>query len=165
MTRIVDGLMLLRAAIIAACLWAGAPAAAQWKAEETVLHCRIEGLDRVASISLSATQAIYRYGRPGQKAELTLSSPLAELDYRREDGAGDTIDEIATFANGDTAYRFAAGFKNGAQPDPSALRAFGLLTVSRAGKPLAKLACAPASIERNPDRLLARMRRAGVNSS
>ena len=161
MTRLVDGLMLLRAAMVAACLWTGAPAAAQWKAEETVLTCRIEGQDRVASISLSDKQAIYRYGRPGQQPELRLSSPLADLDYRREDGAGDTIDEIATFANGDTAYRFAAGFKNGAQPDPSALRPFGLLTVSRAGKVLAKLACGPASIERNPDRLLARMRDIG----
>lgn len=161
MTRIVDGLMLLRAAMIAACLWTAAPASAQWHAEETVLHCRFEAQDRVASISLAGTRAIYRYGRPGRKPELTLSSPLAELDYRRQDGAGDTIDEIATFANGDTAYRFAAGFRNGAQPDPSALRPFGLLTVSRAGKALAKLACVPESIERNPDRLLARMRSAG----
>jgi hypothetical protein len=161
MTRIVDGLMLLRAAMIVACLWTGAPVAAQWQAAETVLSCRFEGQDRVASISLVGTRAIYRDGRAGQTAELTLSSPLADLDYRREDGAGDTIDEIATFADGDTAYRFAAGFRNGAQPDPSALRPFGLLTVSRAGKPLAKLSCAPASIERSPDRLLARMRNAG----
>ena len=161
MTRILEGMILLRAAMIAACLGTGVPAAAQWKAEETVLTCRIEGQDRMASISLSGTHAIYRYGRPGQQPELTLSSPLADLDYRREDGAGDTIDEIATFANGDTAYRFAAGFKNGVQPDPSALRAFGLLTVSQAGKVLAKLACSPASIERNPDRLLARMRDSG----
>lgn len=158
MTRIIDRLMSLRAAMIFGCFWAVTPVAAQWKAEETVLTCRIEGHYRMASISLVGTRAIYRYGRPGQEAELTLSSPLADLDYRRQDGAGDTIDEIATFTNGDTAYRFAAGFRNGAQPDPSALRPFGLLTVSRAGKPLANLACAPASIVRSPDRLLARMR-------
>ncbi|MET0249086.1 MAG: sel1 repeat family protein [Sphingobium sp.] len=161
MTRLVDGLILLGAAIVATLLWTGAPAAARSQAEEIVLHCRIEAQDRVASISLDGTRAIYRFGRPRQQAELTLSSPLADLDYRREDGAGGTFDEIATFVNGDTAYRFAAGFKNGAQPDPSALRPFGTLTVSRAGKALAKLSCVPASIERNPDRLLARMRDAG----
>ncbi|AOH86839.1 hypothetical protein AWL63_15420 [Sphingomonas panacis] len=161
MTRIVDGLILLCAAMILACLWAGAPVAAQWQAEETVLTCRFEGQDRVASVSLRGTRAIYRDGRAGQTPKLTLSSSLADLDYRREDGAGDTIDEIATFADGDTVYRLAAGFRSGAQPDPSELRPFGLLIVSRVGKPLEKLSCVPASIGRNPDRLLARMRNAG----
>lgn len=161
MMRVVDGLMMLCAAMIAACLWTGAPVAAQWHAEETVLSCRFKGQGRVASVSLIGTRAIYREGRGGRKPELILSSPLADLDYRREDGAGDTIDEIATFADGDTVYRFAAGFRNGAQPDPSALRPFGLLTVTRAGKPLAKQSCVPASIVRGPDRLLARMRNAG----
>lgn len=138
-----------------------AAAASGRAGEENVLTCPIRGQDREASISIAGTRAIYRYGRPGQAPELTLSGPLADLDYRREDGAGDTIDEIATFTNGDTAYRFAAGFRDGLEPDRSALRPFGLLTVSRAGKTLATLACDPDRIDRVHDRLLARMRAIG----
>lgn len=140
---------------------APAPAPADRAGEQTVVACRIEGQDRVASVAIVGARAVYRYGPSQQSPELTLSSPLADLDYRRNGGAGDTIDEIETFANGDTTYRFEAGFRNGAAPDPSALRPFGLLTVSRAGKPLARLACRPDSIERVPDRLLASMRAIG----
>lgn len=159
--RVVNGLMLRCAAMVAACFWTGTAVAAERAEEELVLRCRIDGRDRVASLSLAGTRAIYRYGRAGRQPELTLSSPLTDLDYRREDGAGDTIDEIATFANGDTAYRLAAGFRNGVSPDPSALRPFGLLSVHRSGKPLARLSCVPDSIERTPGRLLARMRDIG----
>lgn len=128
---------------------------------ENVLTCRIQGQEREASISVAGTRAIYRYGRPQLAPELTLTSQLADLDYRRKDGAGDTIDEIATFTNGDTAYRFAAGFRDGLEPDPSAFHPFGLLTVSRGGKTLATLTCRPDTIDRFPDRLLARMRELG----
>lgn len=161
MTPAFVGRMFRRAVLIVACFWSGAAVAADRSDEERVLTCRIEGQDRVASISLAGDRAIYRFGRPGRDPELILSSPLADLDYRRNDGAGDTIDEIVTFANGDTAYRFSAGFRNGTQTDPSALRPFGLLTVSRGGKSLARLSCVPGSIERTPDRLLARMRDIG----
>lgn len=142
-------------------LWASAAIAAPSPGEDTVLRCRIAGQDREAAISIAGTRAIYRYGRPGQSPELTLASPLSALDYRREDGPGDTIGEIATFMNGDTAYRFAAGFRDGQAPDPTALHPFGLLTVSRAGKALATLSCRPETIVRVHDRLLAGMRAIG----
>lgn len=161
MTRLFEGLKFLRLALFVASFLAGTAAAADQSGVEPVLTCRIEGQNRVAAISLSENRAIYRYGRTGQDPELTLSSPLADLDYRRKDGAGATIDEIVTFTNGDTSYRFSAGFRNGAQPDPSALRPFGLLTVSRGGKSLASLWCIPGSIERTPDGLLSRMRDMG----
>ena len=103
-------------------------------AEENVLTCRIQGREREASISIAGTRVTYRYGLSRQKPELMLDSSLADLDYRRTNGAGDTIDEIVTFTNGDTAYRIAAGFRDGAPPDPSGLHPLGLLTVSRAGK-------------------------------
>ncbi|MFV0624513.1 tetratricopeptide repeat protein [Sphingomonas sp. ac-8] len=128
---------------------------------EPVLNCRIEGKDREVSISIVDTRALYRYGPPGQKAELTLSSPLADLDYRRKNGPSVTIDEIVTFANGDTAYRVEAGFRTGAGGDPTALQPYGLLTVSRAGTRLAQFRCQPDSITRVPDRLLAHMRDIG----
>lgn len=129
--------------------------------EEIVLACRIDGQDREASVTLTATRATYRYGRPQSEPELTLSSALADLDYRRTDGAAGTVDEIVTFANGDTTYSFASGFRNGAQPDPSALHPFGLLTVRRGGRDLARLPCIPVSIQRIPDQLLARLRDIG----
>jgi len=148
-------------AIVAGVWTASAAAATERPGEETVLACAIEGKDREASISIAGTRATYRYGRRDKAPELTLSTPLASLDYRRKDGAGDTQDEIVTFINGDTAYRFAAGFRNGKEPDPSALRPFGMLTVSRGGKLIAQLACVPSRIERQPDGLLAAMRDIG----
>jgi TPR repeat protein len=129
--------------------------------EENVLTCSIAGQDREASLSIAGDRVVYRYGPPGQRPELTLSAPLGELDYRRRNGAGDTIDETATFANGDTLYRFEAGFRDGAAPDPSALHPFGTLTVSRNGQTLAGLTCRPDSIRRKHDRLLALMREIG----
>ena len=129
--------------------------------EEIVLTCPIQGQDRVVSLSVVEDQAVYRYGRPGQIPELALSSALTELDYRRADGGGETIDERATFTNGDTRYELAAGFVDGGAPDPTALRPYGSLTVSRAGLQLARYACDSAAIVRVPDRLLAHMRDVG----
>ncbi|MET4682689.1 tetratricopeptide repeat protein [Brevundimonas faecalis] len=129
--------------------------------EEIVLACRIDGQAKEASISLTETSATYRFGPPEREPELSLSNSLVDLDYRRNNGAAGTVDEIVTFANGDTTYSFAAGFRNGMQPDPSALRPFGLLSVSRNGRELARLPCRPDSIQRSPDRLLARMRDIG----
>jgi hypothetical protein len=146
-------------------LWTAAAVASDPRPEEAVLTCRIDGQDREISISITGTLATYRYGSALQKPELTLNSPLADLGYRRKNGPGDTIDEIVTFTNGDTAYRMAAGFRNGAAPDPTALQPFGTLTVSRAGKTLTALNCRPDSIRRVHDRLLARMRDIGRERS
>lgn len=152
----------LACSLVVAGVWTSdAVAATDRPGEEIVLACRIDGQDREASVSVADNRATYRYGPPDSEPELTLSSPLADLDYRRDSGAAGTVDEIVTFANGDTTYRFAAGFRNGTQPDPSALHPFGLLSVSRNGKELARLPCNPGSIERVPDRLLARMRDIG----
>ena len=137
---------------------AGASRAAD---EEIVLTCPIQGKDRVVSLSVAGNQAVYRYGRRGQAPELTLSSALTELDYRRADGGGETIDERATFTNGDTRYELAAGFVDGGAADPTALRPYGSLTVSRGGVQLARYACDSGGIVRVPDRLLAYMRDVG----
>ena len=149
------------AALVAIC--ATTPAAAQTVSSgvETIMACRIDGQDREASVSLAGNRVTYRYGPPQGDPEITLSAPLGDLDYRRADAAGDTIDEIVTFANGDTTYRLAMGFRDGAQPDPTALRPFGLLTVGRGGKVLARLSCRSDSIQRRVDRLLTRMRESG----
>ena len=134
-------------------------------AEQNVLTCRIDGQDRQASVSISGTDAVYRYGRPGENPELTLTSPLAEVDYRRKSGPGSTFDEVITFENGDTRYRIAAGFRDGAAPDASAYIPFGTLIVSRSGKDVARLSCKPGTIRRIHDRLLANMREIGRERS
>lgn len=143
----------LACSLIVAGAWtSNAVAAIHSPDKEIVLTCRIEGQDRQASVSLTDSSATYSYGPPDSEAELTLSSRLVDLDYRRNSGAAGTVDETVAFANGDTTYRFAARFRNGIQPDPTALHPFGLLTVSRSGRELARLPCDPASIERAPDR-------------
>ena len=87
---------LLAILVAMTCLFAVQPADA--RAEETVLTCRIEGHDREASVAIAGDSAVYRYGPPGGQPELTLTTPLADLDYRRNSGAGDTIDEVVTFS-------------------------------------------------------------------
>lgn len=152
----------LACAMIVSGVWASNAVAATGRlGEEIVLTCQIQGRDRQASVSLTEADATYRYGPSQAEPELTLSSPLADLDYVRQPGAAGTVEEIVTFANGDTDYRFATGFRNGAQPDPTALRPFGNLTVSRGGRDVTTLSCDPDSVERAPDRLLARMRDIG----
>ncbi|HUD95159.1 sel1 repeat family protein [Sphingobium sp.] len=150
---------------ILAVFWTAGALASGSSQEETVLTCRIQGHDREVSVSIVGTRATYRYGSALLKPEMTLSSPLADLDYRRKNGPGDTIDEIVTFTNGDTAYRITAGFRNGIAPDPSALQPFGTLTVTRTGKTLTALSCRPDSIIRVHDRFLARMREIGRERS
>lgn len=152
----------LACALIVSGVWASNAVAATGRpGEEIVLTCQIEGRDRQASVSLTETSATYRYGPSHAEPEMTLSSPLADLDYVRQTGAAGTVNEIVAFANSDTTYRFVTGFRSGAQPDTTALRPFGNLTVSRGGRELAQLPCRPDSIERAPDRLLARMRDIG----
>lgn len=154
----------LQKVIIGAILAGLGASAAMAKApstEQNILSCQIDGQARQVSVSIAGSKAIYRYGRPGTDPQLILTSPLTEVDYRRKDGPGSTIDEIITFANGDTNYRVAAGFRDGMEPDPSAYIPFGTLTVRRAGKDLARLNCRPGTIERVPDRLLAHMREIG----
>ena len=147
--------------VIAACFWVAGASAQAVADPEVVLSCPIEGQDRVATVSVSGNQAIYQYGRPQEAPELRLMNSLAALDYRREDGAGDTIDEHVTFANGDTRYELAAGFRQALDPDPTALRPFGTLSVSQGDKQLAHFTCRTNGMERRPDRLLARMRDIG----
>lgn len=141
--------------------WAHAAMATEVLPSEAAMSCEIQGQQRQLSVSIAGTRAHYRYGVAGQKPELALSSPLADLDYRRNYGPASTIGEIVTFHNGDTAYRVESGFRGGVQPDPTTLQPFGLLTVSRAGKTLATLRCRPETIQRVPDRFLAAMREIG----
>lgn len=158
----------MRQAIVSAILtFLGATAAMakDGATEQNVLTCQIDGQERQASVSIADSEAVYRYGRSGQNPELTLTSPLMRVDYRRKNGPGATIDEIITFANGDTTYRIAAGFRDGVGPDRSAYIPFGTLTVSRAGKQLARLNCRPDTIKRVHDRLLANMREIGRERS
>ena len=158
----------IRNAIVAAILTALGAAAAMARenpVEQSVLTCQIDGQERQASISIDGANVVYRYGRPGEKPELTLTEPLMHVDYQRKNGPGATIDEIITFTNGDTTYRVAAGFRDGVDPDPSAYVPFGILSVSRASKGLARLNCKPDTIERVHDRLLANMREIGRDRS
>ena len=135
-------------------------------AEDTVATCRIEGQPKQVSICLyedesAPADAIYRFGPVRGEEELVLRMPLMELGYVTANGAGATIDETATFTSGDHAYRVTFGFRDGRQPDPSALHKFGTVQVLRKGGQVAELACAPETIVRKPDLLLDWMRRRG----
>lgn len=142
------------ALMLLATFFSGAPARADTpQMEQVILRCQMEGSSREATIALAGTQAIYRFGTPGQAPELTLRERLMDLDYRRARGIGSTIDETITFRNHDTFYRFTTGFRDKLQPDPTAYHRFGHVTVSRAGKILAKLVCREATIERIPEKL------------
>lgn len=128
---------------------------------ESFFSCRIEGQSKQVSVTLTADTAAYRFGPADGPAELTLSAPLSELDYRRRFHSGGVLDEVVAFTSGDHAYELSMGFRSGIQPDPTALHPFGDLKVSRAGTVISTLSCEPSTIERAHDLLLAHMRAIG----
>jgi TPR repeat protein len=129
--------------------------------EEQIASCQIEGQPKQVSICLSGTDAIYRFGPQIGQPELMLKSPLMNLGFLTASGAGGTIDEIVTFLNVDYAYQLTFGFRDGLPPDPSELHKIGKVSVSRNGKSIIELTCAPDTINRVHDRLLERMRAIG----
>jgi hypothetical protein len=131
------------------------------KGEEPLASCQVAGQQKKVSICLTADKAIYRFGPMEGNPELVLREPLMALGYLRKDGAKETIDETVTFSNQDYSYRVSFGFRDGLQPDPTELRKFGAINVLQKNQTFVELMCAPESIQRTPDMLFDKMRKAG----
>lgn len=142
-------------------LFVGATGVRAEAAGEPFFSCRIEGRTQQVSVTLTANDAAYRYGPIDGPAELTLTTPLSDLDYRRRFHSGGVLDEVVAFTSGDHVYELSMGFRSGLQPDPTALHPYGDLKVSRAGTEIGTLSCAPETIERAHDLLLTHMRAIG----
>jgi hypothetical protein len=84
-----------------------------------------------------------------------------QLGYLRKDGAKDTVDETVIFNNDDYSYEISFGFRDGLQPDPTELRKFGTVNVLHKQQTVANLVCSPQSIDRTPELLFDKMRKAG----
>ncbi|WP_187794223.1 sel1 repeat family protein [Paracoccus amoyensis] len=125
------------------------------------LTCQIAGKQQRVNLCLTQDSAIYSYGMADAPPELTLTAKLTDLDYRRRDGAGSTIDEVVTFRSGDHAFQIDMGFDGGDDPYLSSLAEYTRLTVTRGDTQLAALECAPPTIERAYDRIAGAMRDVG----
>lgn len=58
---------------------------------------------KIVEVCQTASSVSYSYGKKGQKPEMFLTTPTAQLDWMRSSGSGMDMDLI-TFHNGDTAY-------------------------------------------------------------
>lgn len=116
--------------------------------EETFMSCRMADQTRVLAVCFDAKVAQYTYGPPGQP-ELTLSEPVATLDYLPWPGVGSAIWEEVTFTNGPYSYIVSGGFERpfGDEDPPDVPPRFGGVVVQRDGVTLAELACDPATVD------------------
>jgi hypothetical protein len=131
------------------------------KGEQPVASCQVAGQAKKVSICLAGDNAVYRFGAVQGNAELVLRSPLITLGYLRKNGAKITIDETVIFPNDNYAYQVSFGFRDGLQPDPSALQKFGSIKVLHQNQTVTELTCAPETIQRTPELLFDKMRKLG----
>ena len=79
--------------------------------EDTFMSCQIKNSDRVLRVCFTKDTAHYRFGALGQPPELSLSEPIASLDYIPWSGVGRSIAEGVIFQNEGYRYVVAAGFE------------------------------------------------------
>ena len=91
------------------CLVPTAAGAACGAGDTNVLSCSL--LDRQTEVSLciGGDTIFYAYGGFGEKPEVQLSAPVAEIESRPWSGIGRTIWETVTFRDGDFAYEVNLG--------------------------------------------------------
>lgn len=145
----------VQALTVMAILFAAGPVAAECADDDEVLvSCRIDGQDAELSVCLSAEEATYRLGPVDDSAELKLVTPLTDLDYRRKEGPGTTIDEIVTFRNNGEEHRIAMGFRNDEESASTGSNEFADLTILRDGNEAETLSCVSETITRAHDLLI-----------
>ena len=112
--------------------------------EDTFLSCTIRKTERVLAVCVDGDQLTYQYGLPGAP-ELTLSEPLAAIDYQPWNGVGRSIWEEVRFANGATVYAVHGGLDRVPNEDETR-RLFGGIEILQDGKTLGQLTCLPDTV-------------------
>ncbi|MDQ2093252.1 hypothetical protein [Rhodalgimonas zhirmunskyi] len=112
--------------------------------EMTFVSCTVKG-GKMLSVCLEGDMAVYRFGPEGAP-EITLSEPLATIDYRPWPGIGSTIWEVVRFTNGDITYAVNGSILRIAADEADGPNLGGGVEVWRGENLLATLECLPSSV-------------------
>lgn len=104
---------------------------------EVIFACPIKA--RVLEVCLTGTAAIYSYGKPG-RPELTIATPLTELDYTPWPGIGSAIWEEARLQNAGVDYTVFTSIEKLGEDGQDPERQGGV-AVTQGDQTLAQLAC------------------------
>ena len=151
------------AVLIAGPALAGCPAGTT-----PILTCTFEhGAKRVDACQ-DGTTATYAFGKAGQAPDLTLVTPVADLDYTPWPGVGRSIWEEVSFYNQDITYLLWFNYDKvnaieeaqaAGAPDPLTA---GISVLRGDGEGLASLECDPGSIDTEMDALSDAKERLGL---
>ncbi|WP_213546535.1 hypothetical protein [Vannielia litorea] len=134
-----------RAAILLPLLL-GTPAMAECITRaEAFLMCKTHGGAKELRGCWGPGDAGYQFGPEGGVPELSLSVPLAELEYIPWAGVGSSIWEEVNFHNGDVQYSLWHRVDRTPEGDPPSAG----VTVTRADETLADLECVPGTLHAN----------------
>lgn len=118
--------------------------------EELLFHCKINDSSRQVSTCQSGDGLfVYRYGKPGQEPELTLSATPAEVDYTPWNGVGRYIWATLTFDNKGYRYQLAYSVDKNTSTEEGFLNVFE----PGADEPSFSRSCRPGSIDGSLDGL------------
>jgi hypothetical protein len=152
----------LLAAAAAIALAGQAPAACA-PDQETFLSCTLSGGRKALDICLDAQAATYAFGPTGGTAELSLSVPVADVDYTPWGGIGRTIWEEVVFRNEDVTYAVFGAIRRDPGGDDTSdmiITNDGGIEVRRGEERLAMLACDPGTVDFPWDEALSEAKRA-----
>ncbi len=125
--------------IAATSAWAGCASE-----RATFLSCSVKG-GKQLSVCFEGDAAVYRFG-PAGKPDLTLSQPLARVDYRPWPGVGSTIWEVVRFHNDGITYEVAGSILRIAADEADGPNLFGGVEVLRGETSLARIDCLPDTV-------------------
>lgn len=113
---------------------------------ETAFACSFSSGRKAVDVCYGPETVSYAFGRPGRAPELTLSVPLAEVDYQPWPGIGRAIWETVTFRSGDVSYTVFGNIDRpveaGTEPEVT-----GGIEVRRGETVLATLSCDPGTVD------------------
>lgn len=115
---------------------------------EPFTSCQIEGRNTEVVVCFDDQVATYRYGPIGGTPDLTLSDPVAHVDFEPWNGLGTAISETVTFYNGDYSYEVGGGFERPFSEEEMQLgpRRFGWIDVVQNGQSISRLQCIPDTV-------------------
>lgn len=128
------------------CLFASVAQADCASPDQTFMSCTLEKSGKSLSVCVENANAVYRFGPKGAP-ELTLSEPLASVDYRPWNGVGSSIWEEVRFHNKGVTYAVYGSIHRIAADEGDGPNHSGGVEVLKGEKSLARLTCVQTSVQ------------------